>query len=261
MILRRLGNKKKIAKEIQKYFPPHKIYIEPFFGAGGMFFNKPLSKYNLLNDNDSDVFNLFIVLKENKKELYNAIEMMPVSEDLFKDWKTKEEKDPIWKAVRFLFLSNFGFQGMPDSLHLSFNTSKKTLLNNIEKTYNKIIRQDYATTFTNVDFRELRNKIVYQKDGRNDELKTFIYSDPPYLDTGSNYKHKGWMEKDSFDCFELTFNSGLKGAMSEFNHPFVLEEAKRRNLNIINIGERHNIRNKRTEILVTNYSNSQQSLF
>ena len=41
MILKRLGNKKKIAKEIQKYFPEHKIYIEPFFGAGGMFFNKP----------------------------------------------------------------------------------------------------------------------------------------------------------------------------------------------------------------------------
>ena len=44
MILRRLGNKKKIAKEIQKYFPEHKIYIEPFFGAGGMFFNKPKAK-------------------------------------------------------------------------------------------------------------------------------------------------------------------------------------------------------------------------
>ena len=62
MILRRLGNKKKIAKEIQKYFPPHKIYIEPFFGAGGMFFNKPKAKYNIVNDLDSDVFNLFQVV-------------------------------------------------------------------------------------------------------------------------------------------------------------------------------------------------------
>ena len=32
MILRRLGNKKKIAKEIQKHFPAHSYYIEPFFG-------------------------------------------------------------------------------------------------------------------------------------------------------------------------------------------------------------------------------------
>lgn len=62
MILRRLGNKKKIAQEIQKHFPPHKIYIEPFFGAGGMFFNKPKAKYNIVNDLDSDVFNLFQVV-------------------------------------------------------------------------------------------------------------------------------------------------------------------------------------------------------
>ena len=45
MILRRLGNKSKIAADIQKHFPQHKIYIEPFFGAGGMFFNKPKAKY------------------------------------------------------------------------------------------------------------------------------------------------------------------------------------------------------------------------
>ena len=48
MILRRLGNKKKIAEQIQGYFPEHKIYIEPFFGAGGMFFYKPKVKYNIL---------------------------------------------------------------------------------------------------------------------------------------------------------------------------------------------------------------------
>ena len=69
MILRRLGNKKKIAKQIQSYFPKHKIYIEPFFGAGGMFFNKPKAKYNIVNDLDSDVFNLFQVVMNQKEEL------------------------------------------------------------------------------------------------------------------------------------------------------------------------------------------------
>ena len=49
--------------------------------------------------------------------------------------------------------------------------------------------------------------------------------------------------------------------MSEFDHPFILEQAKQRNLNVIIIGERQNLKNRRTEILVTNYSNSQQSLF
>lgn len=49
--------------------------------------------------------------------------------------------------------------------------------------------------------------------------------------------------------------------MSEFDHPFILEQAKQRNLNVIVIGERQNLKNRRTEILVTNYENSIQTLF
>lgn len=44
--------------------------------------------------------------------------------------------------------------------------------------------------------------------------------------------------------------------MSEFNHPFILEQAKERNLNVITIGERQNLKNRRIEILVTNYQNN-----
>ena len=46
MMLNRKGAKTKIAKDIQKHFPKHSAYIEPFFGAGGMYFNKPKAKYN-----------------------------------------------------------------------------------------------------------------------------------------------------------------------------------------------------------------------
>ena len=95
MILRRLGNKKKIAKDIQQYFPPHKIYIEPFFGAGGMFFNKPKAKYNIVNDLDSDVFNLFQVVMNQKDELEKAFYMMPIHSDLLDYWKQNEETEPI----------------------------------------------------------------------------------------------------------------------------------------------------------------------
>lgn len=33
MILRRIGNKSRIAHKILPYFPKHTCYIEPFFGA------------------------------------------------------------------------------------------------------------------------------------------------------------------------------------------------------------------------------------
>ena len=107
MILRRLGNKQAIAQDIIKYFPEHNIYVEPFFGAGGMFFNKPKANYNILNDLDSDVFNLFQVVINQKDELESVFKIMPIHKDLLDYWKINNEIEPIKKAIRFLLLSNF----------------------------------------------------------------------------------------------------------------------------------------------------------
>lgn len=128
MILRRNGNKSQIADKIIPYFPPHKIYVEPFFGAGGMYFNKPKVKYNFLNDIDSDVFNLFMVVKENRQELYKRIEQMPIDQNLMRYWKKNQEEDPIWKAVRFLFLSNFTYLSKGYNVKFTADNSKRDFI-------------------------------------------------------------------------------------------------------------------------------------
>jgi DNA adenine methylase len=138
MILRRLGNKSAIAKEIQKYFPPHKIYIEPFFGAGGMFFNKPKAKYNIVNDLDSDVFNLFMVVMNQKDELEKAFYQMPIHSDLLNHWKKNEETEPIKKALRFLFLSNLTFFGKGNNVQFGLGNTKDSFYSVIDETYKMI---------------------------------------------------------------------------------------------------------------------------
>ncbi len=69
VLLRRLGNKQRNAAKYLPLMPPHRIYFETFFGAGGMFFNKPLADYSYLNDLDGDVYNLFRVVLERADEL------------------------------------------------------------------------------------------------------------------------------------------------------------------------------------------------
>ena len=136
MILRRLGNKQAIADKIIKYFPEHKIYIEPFFGAGGIFFNKPKAKYNIVNDLDSDVFNLFMVVMNQKEELEKAFYMMPIHSDLLNYWKKHEETDPIKKALRFLFLSNFTLNGTSTALRGDVKVkTKHEFYSNLDKTF------------------------------------------------------------------------------------------------------------------------------
>ena len=213
-----------------------------------MFFNKPLAKYNFLNDLDSNVTLCFDVLMRRKDELHDYLEMIPYSQDFWNECKTREPQNDIEKIVYFLVLSNFGYMGKPDTLVFSLKNSKHILLKNIEKTYKFLVNN--SIQFLNCDFREVLSKISLDE---NDKKQAFIYSDPPYLDTDNNYDTPTWTQKDVVDNFDVTFNSGIKGAMSEFNHPFILEQAKERNLKVIEIGERINLKNRRMEILIVNY--------
>lgn len=246
MILRRLGNKSAIADKIIPYFPAHKIYIEPFFGAGGMFFNKPKAKYNIVNDLDSDVFNLFQVVSNQKDELEQQFKMMPIHSDLLEYWKENKEAEPIRKALRFLFISNITFMGTGSGMRFGTENPKNVLYENLNKTFEFI----HDVQFANFDFRKF---IEIQRERNADE--SFIYCDPPYLGTTDNYSHS-FTETDSTDLFDCLSESGCKFAMSEFDHPFILQQAKERKLNVHIIGERQNLKNRRTEILVTNYLNA-----
>jgi len=256
MILRRLGNKAKIAQEIQKHFPPHKTYIEPFFGAGGMFFNKPKAQYNIVNDLDSDIFNLFQVVMNQKEELEKAFYLMPIHSDLLKHWKKNQEADPIKKALRFLFLSNFTILGQMGALRFgAVLNHKHNFKENLDFTFDCL----KEVQLNNCDFRSFfLNSISFRHDYQRDN--SFAYLDPPYLATANNYS-QSFKEQDCIDLFDCVQKIGVKFAYSEFDNPFILQQAKERNLNVIHIGERQNLKNRRTEILVTNYKNTQLSLF
>jgi DNA adenine methylase len=253
MILRRLGNKKKLAKEIQKYFPVHSIYIEPFFGAGGMFFNKPKAKHNIVNDLDSDVFNLFQVVMDRKEELKEAFYLMPIHSDLLEYWKKNKEEEPIKKALRFLLLSNFTFNGHGDSLIFGASTSSSGYRNN----FNRILEEGFSfiqgVQFINKDFRDFFKSIMLDNRGNKKESdKAFIYSDPPYIGTGNNYS-SSFTEEDFKELVKALKETKCKFAISEFLSPFIEAQAEAEGLNLIKIKDRQNLKNRRTEVLLTNY--------
>lgn len=246
MILNRLGNKTRIAQDIIQHFPQHRTFIDMFFGAGGIFFNKPLADYNFCNDIDDDVFNLYQVLKTDKENLIKEIEIMPMTENLLKHWNFNTETEPLQKAVRFIMLSNFGYMGKPNTMVFgqSYGNQKKSTLSKIDATFERI----KFAQFMCCDFRKVLSKVQF----RDNENEAFVYADPPYIGTDNNYS-QSFTEQDTKDLFELLVNSGLKFAISEFDNDFVMSLANDYKLNIITIGERQNMKNRRTEILVTNY--------
>ena len=180
---------------------------------------------------------------------------MPFHSGLLDYWKVNKETDPIKKAIRFLFLSNYTLYGAGNTLRMdSSQNNYKSIMEEM------VITQKFLKdcTFTNWDFRKFIPSISLSS---SREIKRcFIYVDPPYLGTRGNYLEY-FVEKDSLDLFDCLEAKGCKWAMSEFDNPFILKQAKKRNLNIIEIGERINLKNKRMEILITNYKNNLKPIF
>lgn len=48
-----------MADWIISLMPPHRSYLEPFFGSGAVFFKKPPSRIETINDLDGEIANLF----------------------------------------------------------------------------------------------------------------------------------------------------------------------------------------------------------
>ncbi len=178
-ILKYPGGKWRIADWIISFFPEHKVYVEPFFGSGAVFFKKEPSYIETINDIDGNIVNLFKVCRDHPNALAAAVNMTPFSRDEFVECYETNVGDPIERARRTLV-----------RYHQSFGTSNST-----KKSWRNV--QTYggprcATMWnylpdTIIECCErLKEAQIECIDGvelikRYDSEDTLIYCDSPYL--------------------------------------------------------------------------------
>ena len=90
-VLKYPGSKWKMADWIISLMPPHKSYLEPFFGSGAVFFNKRPSRIETINDLDGEIVNLFRCVREWPEELACAVALTPYS---------REEYERAWSRFK-----------------------------------------------------------------------------------------------------------------------------------------------------------------
>lgn len=91
-VLKYPGSKWKMAEWIISLMPPHKSYLEPFFGSGAVFFKKEPSRIETINDMDGEIVNLFRCIREEPEELMRCVTMTPYS---------RAEYEQAWGKFRF----------------------------------------------------------------------------------------------------------------------------------------------------------------
>lgn len=208
------GAKWGMAKEIVAMMPPHKSYLEPFFGSGAVLFNKPPSRIETVNDIDDDIVNFFAVLREQPDELARLISMTPYARTVFDAAHENHGNTPLDKAYHFAIRSKMGH---------GFKTYQKTGFKidiaNRNRAYavscwNRMPKDllEAAARLKDVQIEHKPAVDVIRKFNRDNVL---IYADPPYLLNtrgGKQYRH----EMDEQDHIELL------SALNDHKGPVIL---------------------------------------
>lgn len=179
-ILNYPGAKWGMAQQIVSLMPPHRSYLEPFFGSGAVLFNKPPSAIETVNDLDGDITNFFRVLREQTDELIRLISLTPYSRDVFEDAHENRGTEPLDRAYRFAIRSRMGH---------GFKTYQKTGFKidiyARERSYavecwNKTPERlcEAAARLKQV---QIENRPALELIKKFNHENVLIYADPPYL--------------------------------------------------------------------------------
>lgn len=186
------GAKWGIAKEIIALMPPHKSYLEPFFGSGAVLFNKPPSAIETVNDIDGDIVNFFRVLRERPEELARMISLTPYAREVYDEANANRGTGHLDRAYRFAIRCK-----MAHAFKCHTKTGFKIDTYGRERAYcvdnwNKLpdgIREA-ATRLKEV---QIENRPALEVIRKFNHENVLIYADPPYLmDTrgGRQYRHE-----------------------------------------------------------------------
>ncbi|MEY5060927.1 MAG: hypothetical protein RIS45_848 [Planctomycetota bacterium] len=103
-LVRYLGGKWRIAPWIIEKLPDHRVYVEPFGGAGSVLFRKKRSEVEIYNDLDDEIVNVLATLRIAPDELLRACRLTPYSR---REWERAylPAFEPIERARRAIFRS------------------------------------------------------------------------------------------------------------------------------------------------------------
>jgi len=173
------GGKCYLADWIVSLMPKHTIYVEPFFGAGWVFFNKPRSKVEVINDIDDRVYAVFKVLSDEElfQKFIEKVWFVGLSEKLYYEFLEKlksGELDLVDKAVAFFYLNSFCLLG--NWIERFFIWGDKNRADKYERIKERLLaihKRLKGVAVLNRDWKEVVRKY--------DREETLFYLDPPYV--------------------------------------------------------------------------------
>lgn len=180
-IVRYHGGKWLLAPWIIDNLPPHRVYVEPFGGAGSVLMRKPRVYAEIYNDLDGEMVNLFRIVRDHGEDLRRAIELTPFSRTEYRG-SFEVSEDPLEQARRTVIRSFMGFGS--NALCRSVQSGFRSCSNRSGTTPAhdwKNYPDALALTIERLRGVVIENRNATEVMAAHDGPETLHYCDPPYV--------------------------------------------------------------------------------
>ena len=268
-VLKWVGGKRQLLPSIKPMLPKRiTSYCEPFVGGGAVLFDLQPKKA-IVNDINSDLILVYMVIRDNVEALIELLETYPNEENFYyelrnidRDQEKYEKLSEIERAARVIFLNKTCYNGLyrvnnagefnsPFGKYKNPNIVNAPVLRAVSAYFNSA-----EIIFSTTDF-----ELVLEQVRRG----TFVYLDPPYdpvSDTSSftGYSKGGFSREQQIqlrECCDRLNARGVKFMLSNSATNFIKEQYSNYHVTIVQAKRAINsIASKRgdvDEVIITNY--------
>lgn len=289
-----VGDKYKLIGQIRGFFPKEiNNFYEPFVGGGTVFLNLEAKNYHL-NDIDKNLISIHKFLlknSNNRNKFFKNIEKIIYKYQLSRSYKEDIIPDSLkekWKKTYFARFNKKGYEKLRERINKNKKNDPLILYILLIYGFNRMLRFNGGGKFNlpvgNVDFnknvinalnnyfdfvkgkkifftsKDFREFVSEKKYFKND----FVYFDPPYLITASEY-NKFWdraSEDDLLNILDTLDRKNVKFALSNVTHYNGskndllikwMKKYKSHNIKSNYISYHDNKKKNIKEVLITNY--------
>jgi len=252
-----VGGKKALRDEILLRFPlQFERYVEVFGGGGWVLFHKPPTQFEVYNDFNSNLTNLFCCVRDRNEELIAHLEfVLNAREDFNRVRAVLRSKAPLPDVTRAAYFYQVIRQSYASGLD-SFGASPKDMLSRFP-VIRAAGRRLQGVIIENQDFEKILKHY--------DREDTLSYLDPPYFFTEGYYEDVGFTRADHVRLAQVLFSLTGYWILSYndcgevrqlYNRPGIMIEPISR---LSNIAQRYEGGKQFDEVIISNYDTTQRA--
>ena len=168
---------------------PRQIYVEPFFGVGGVFFKRPTVGLEVINDRDDEIANLWRCIRDHPADMADLMSFTPWAESEYRRClETGEDDTDIERARKTAAVITMSVFHAPGCTAKEYVTKRTVSGCKTMRDWRPMVAFLHRRLEMTVIENRCALELLEQFSG---DAEAVIYCDPPYPGSGAVNKFYG----------------------------------------------------------------------